>query len=100
MQSKCTTIELNKVGIEFTGKKITAYGGFSLPASFFERNNLRGQLEGVIPAKESSPNSVGIYSKLLAYILMIYAGATGFPIYCILDVRGYYRSFLGRGDYP
>jgi len=36
MQSKCTTkIEINKVGIEFTKKKITAYGGFSLLASFF-----------------------------------------------------------------
>jgi ABC-type microcin C transport system permease subunit YejB len=79
MQSKCTTkIEINKVGVKFTGKKITAYGGFSLLAAFFERIKLRELLEEVIPVKEISPNSVGIYSKLLAYILMIYAGGNRF----------------------
>jgi len=36
MQSKCTTkIEINKVKIGFTEKKMTAYGGFSLIALFF-----------------------------------------------------------------
>ncbi|HYA11362.1 MAG TPA: hypothetical protein VEF37_00060, partial [Thermodesulfovibrionales bacterium] len=80
MQSKCTTkIEINKVGIEFTGKKITAYGGFSFLSSFFERIKLRGLFEEVIPVKESSANSIEIYSKLLAYILMIYAGGNRFP---------------------
>lgn len=99
MQSKCSTkIEINKVGIEFTMKKITAYRGFSLLASFFERIKLKEVLEEVIPIKERAPNSVGIYSKLLAYILMIYAGGTGFPIYCILDARRYYRNCLGWGD--
>jgi len=79
MQSKCTTkIEINKVGIEFTAKKITAYGGFSLLASFFNRIKLKDFLEEVIPVAERSPNSIGIYSKLLAYILMIYAGGNRF----------------------
>ncbi|HZV45972.1 MAG TPA: hypothetical protein VFG06_01325, partial [Thermodesulfovibrionales bacterium] len=41
MQSKCITkIEINKVRIAFTEKKMTAYGGFSLLALFFERINL------------------------------------------------------------
>ena len=32
MQFKCSTsIEVNKVEIEFTNRKLSAYGGFSLP---------------------------------------------------------------------
>jgi hypothetical protein len=79
MHSKCTTkIEINKVRVGFTNKKITAYGGFSLLALFFERINLRGILQEVIPVRESSPNGMGIYSKVLAYILLIYAGGSRF----------------------
>ena len=73
-----TKIEINKVGIEFTKKKITAYGGFSLLASFFERIKLKAFLEETMAEKERSPNSVGIYSKILAYILTIYAGGNRF----------------------
>lgn len=79
MQSKFTTnIEINKVRIGFTNKKMTAYGGFSLLAAFFEKINLRGILEEAIPVRESSPNGMGIYSKVLAYILLIYAGGNRF----------------------
>ena len=79
MQSKCSTnIEINKVRIGFTKKKMTAYGGFSLLALFFERINLRGILQEAIPIRESSPNGMGIYSKVLSYILLIYAGGSRF----------------------
>ena len=72
MQVKCNTkSEINKVSIGFTSKKITAYGGFSLLAAFFEKIKLKEILEGVIPVKEESPNRIGIYSKILAYILVI-----------------------------
>ncbi len=79
MHFKCSTsIEINKVGIEFTSKKLTAYGGFSLLAAFFEKIKLREVLEEVIPVKELSPNSIGIYGKVLAYTLMLYAGGSRF----------------------
>lgn len=79
MQFKCSTsIEVNKVEIEFTSKKLTAYGGFSLLAAFFEKIKLREVLEEVIPVKEVSPNSIGIYGKVLAYTLMLYAGGSRF----------------------
>jgi len=101
MQSKCTTeIEINKVGIEFTKKKITAYGGFSLLASFFERIKLREFLEEVIPVRESSPNSVGIYSKLLAYILMIYAGGNRFSHLLYLGCQGILSKLFAAGRLP
>src|SRR4030066_1452427 len=79
MQSKCTTkIEINKVRISFTRKKITAYGGFSLLSAFFEKVRLREAIEAHIPVKETSANSIGIYSKILTYTLMIYAGGSRF----------------------
>lgn len=79
MQSKCSTkISVNKVEIEFTSRKLSAYGGFSLLAAFFEKIKLMEILEDVIPVKEVSPNSIGIYSKVLAYSLMLYAGGSRF----------------------
>ena len=79
MQTKCNTkIEINQVGIRFTSKKITAYGGFSLLAAFFEKIKLKENLEKMIAINESSPNGRGIYSKVMAYILVIYAGGNRF----------------------
>ena len=79
MQFKCSTsIEVNKVEIEFTNRKLSAYGGFSLLAAFFEKIKIREVLEEVIPVKEVSPNSIGIYGKVLAYSLMLYAGGSRF----------------------
>ena len=59
MHSKFNTnVEINKVRIEFTNKKMTAYGGFSLLAAFFEKINLRGILQEAIQIRESSPNGM------------------------------------------
>ena len=72
MQSKCTAhVEINKVRIEFTDKKMPAYGGFSLLEAFFEKINLRGIVQEVVPIRESSPNGMGVYRKVLAYILLL-----------------------------
>ncbi len=81
-------VEVNKVRIEFTNKKMTAYGGFSLLAMFFEKIKLREIIEDVIPVKERSPNSVGIYSKILAYSLMLYAGGSRFSHLLYLGYEG------------
>ena len=57
MHSKCNTnVEINKVRIGFTNKKMTAYGGFSLLALFFERINLSGILQGAIPILSDTAN--------------------------------------------
>lgn len=88
MHTKCTTkIEINKVGIRFTNKKITAYGGFSLLAAFFEKIKLRESVEEIIPVNEISPNGRGIYSKMMAYILVIYAGGNRFSHLMYLGCR-------------
>ena len=101
MQSKCTTkIEINKVGIEFTEKKITAYGGFSLLASFFERIKLKDIVEEAIPVQERSPNSIGIYSKILSYMLMIYAGGNRFSHLLYLGCQDVLSDLFATGRLP
>jgi hypothetical protein len=47
-------------------------------ALFFEKIKLRENLERIIPILETSPNGKGVYSKVLAYVLMIYAGGNRF----------------------
>ncbi len=101
MQGKCNTkIEINKVGIEFTSKKITAYGGFSLMALFFEKIKLRENLEKIIPIKELSPNAMGIYSKILAYILVIYAGGNRFSHLLYLGCEGIMNKLFAIAKLP
>ena len=73
-----TGIEINKVKIRFTSKEMTAYGGFSLLAMFFKRIRFKEWIEQAVPVQELSPNSRGISSKILAYLLMIYAGGSRF----------------------
>jgi hypothetical protein len=54
-----TTGEVNKVKITFTKRKMTAYGGFALLASFFERIGFAGMIENAMPIEECSPNAWG-----------------------------------------
>lgn len=69
-------IHVNEFQILFTAKKITAYGGFSLLAAFFKKIGLPEFLEKAFPVRESSPNSLGAYPKILAFILMLFAGGS------------------------
>ncbi|MEZ7891407.1 MAG: hypothetical protein QMC67_06640 [Candidatus Wallbacteria bacterium] len=43
-----TNLRANKVKIEFSQKKLTAYGGFSLFAAFFEQIKLKDFFELII----------------------------------------------------
>lgn len=101
MQGKCNTkIEINKVEIGFTSKKITAYGGFSLLALFFEKIKLKEIIQDVIPVKENSPNAMGIYGKILAYILVIYAGGNRFSHLLYLGCEGIMNKLFAVSKLP
>ncbi len=79
MQQHSTTMpQVNKTKIVFTGKKMTAYGGFALIASFLEQISFEEMIEKTIPITECSPNGMGIYGKVTAYIAMVFAGAERF----------------------
>ena len=77
-QNTTTKLEVNKVKIEFTDKEITAYGGYSLLAKFFDKIALRKELDNIIGVKESSPNATGIYAKIIGFILILFAGGERF----------------------
>jgi hypothetical protein len=84
-----TTGEVNKIKITFTKKKMTAYGGFALIASFFEQIGFARMIEKAMPIEEYSPNSMGIYGKTIAFIAMIFAGAERFS----------HLVYLGNADF-
>jgi len=73
-----TTLQVNKVRIGFTKRKMTAYGGFALLAAFFQRIGFAEMIESAVPIKECSPNGTGIYGKVIAFVAMVYAGAERF----------------------
>jgi len=69
---------VSKVRILFTKRQMTAYGGFTLLASFFQRIGLAEMIEKAIPITECSPNGMGVHGKTIAFIAMIFAGAERF----------------------
>ena len=77
-KNSTTTVQVNKVRITFTKRKMTAYGGFALIASFFERIGFAQMIERAMPIVECSPNGMGIYGKTIAFVAMVYAGAERF----------------------
>jgi hypothetical protein len=79
MHRNFTTIpQVNKVKIVFTRRQMTAYGGFTLLASFFQRIGFAEMIEKAIPITECSPNGMGVHGKTIAFIAMIFAGAERF----------------------
>jgi hypothetical protein len=67
-------IDGSALKISFTDKLMTAYGRFSLLSRLFERLNLQSEVEAMLPFKEESPNSMGVYSKILKLGLTVAAG--------------------------
>ena len=57
---------------------MTAYGRFSLLAAFFGKIGLKETIGGIFPVRESSPNSMGLYAKTVAFLAMVFAGADRF----------------------
>ncbi len=64
------------VKIEFTNKSATAYGGFALLAKFFKKIQLQQQVESAIPFHETSPNSTGLFAKVIRFGLTVAAGGS------------------------
>jgi hypothetical protein len=101
MQKHFTTkIQVNNIRITLTKKKMTAYGGFTLMAAFFTRIHLRQALEKIIPIHELSPNSIGIYGKLIGYIAMVFAGADRFSHLLYLGHKEVIAAIFGAKRLP
>ena len=81
-------LENSNIEMTFTKKMMTSYGGFLLLAKLFEKISLKENLEKIFPVIEISPNSKGIYSKLLKFGLTVIAGGKRFT----------HSIFLGDSD--
>ena len=67
-------IDRSPLKLSFTNKMMTAYGGFAILSRLFERLNLPSEIEAMLPFAEVSPNSMGVYSKILKLGLTVAAG--------------------------
>ena len=72
-------IHVGQVYVEFTQKPISAWTGLaSLLGGFLEKINFRSWVEKSLPITETSPNSCGVYSKMLAHMLTVFTGGDRF----------------------
>lgn len=78
LQKRIKFLETSRVKLAFTNKAMTAYGGFSILAKLFEKFEFRSHMEEMIPFQEISPNSTGVYSKVLRFGLTVLAGGRRF----------------------
>ena len=74
---------------------MSAYGGFSLLASFFKKIKLKEQMEQILPIKEKSPNGTGVYIKVLSYALIMFAGGERFSHILYLGSRKVLSELFG-----
>ena len=72
------SLETSRVKLSFTGKAMTAYGGFAVLAKLFEKLDLRENIAQIIPFQELSPNSTGVYAKVIRFGLTVLAGGRRF----------------------
>lgn len=101
MHQKSTTVgQVSKVKIAFTRRKLTAYGGFALIAAFFRQIGFAEMIEQALPVTESSPNSMGIYGKVIAYAAMVYAGAERFSHLVYLGNKEVLATIFGVARLP
>jgi Transposase DDE domain group 1 len=99
-QESTTPRQVNKVKIVFTRRKMTAYGGFALIAAFFRQIGFTEMIERALPVTESSPNGMGIYGKIVAYVTMIFAGAERFSHLVYLGNKEILATVFGAGRLP
>lgn len=94
-------IDSSPLKISFTNKMMTAYGGFSLLSRLFEKLNLKSEVEAMIPFTEVSPNSMGVYSKILKLGLTVAAGGYRYTHAAFLgDSTEIYEQAFGLEKIP
>jgi hypothetical protein len=73
------TSKVGQVKIDFTNKPLTAWGGLcSTVAKYLEEIEFKEWVKTHIPVREKSPNSKGIYEKVLALFLTSLSGGSRF----------------------
>jgi len=101
MQAELTPLNGQKaIGITFTDKPVTAWGGLALFVAFAERIGLAAKLADVLPFAVTSPNATPPAHILLAFYAGVLAGARRFAQLALLQVDEPIRQLFGLRRYP
>ena len=101
MQAELTPLGGHKaIGITFTDKPVTAFGGLALFVAFAERLGLAKMVEAALPFTITSPNATPPHQILLAFFAGVLAGARRFAQLAILRADEPARQLFGLRRFP
>lgn len=101
MQTELTSLGGQKaIGITFTDKPVTAWGGLALFVAFAERIGLAATLAEILPFPVTSPNATPPAHILLAFYAGVLAGARRFAQLALLRVDMPIQQLFGLRRYP
>jgi Transposase DDE domain group 1 len=101
MQAKLTPMDGQKaIGITFTDKPVTAFGGLALFVAFAQRIQLAATLQAALPFVLTSPNATPPHQILLAFFAGVLAGARRFAQLAVLRADEPVRQLFGLRRFP
>jgi len=101
MQAQVTPLDGSKaIGITFTDKPVTAFGGLALFVAFAERIGLGPKLAEVLPFVLTSPNATPPHHIVLAFLAGVLAGARRFAQLAVLQADVPIRQLFGLRRFP
>ncbi len=101
MQAELTPMDGQKaIGITFTDKPVTAFGGLALFVAFAQRIGLAATLQAALPFTLTSPNATPPHQILLAFFAGVLAGARRFAQLAVLRADEPLRQLFGLRRFP
>ena len=101
MQAQVTPLDGSKaIGITFTDKPVTAFGGLALFVAFAQRIGLAAKLAEALPFVLTSPNATSPHHIVLAFLAGVLAGARRFAQLAVLQADVPVRQLFGLRRFP
>jgi hypothetical protein len=88
------------IGITFTDKPVTAFGGLALFVAFAQRIDLGPKLAEVLPFVLTSPSATPPHHIVLAFLAGVLAGARRFAQLAVLQADVPVRQLFGLKRFP
>jgi hypothetical protein len=95
-----TNLRVNEVEIRFSKKKLTAYGGFSLFARFFQVIRLKDFFESMPLFGCNSNNGISAFAKVVGYFAVVIAGGKRFSHLLYLNCTGIFEELFAVKRIP
>lgn len=95
-----TNLRVNEVKIQFSKKKLTAYGGFALFARFFQLIKLRVFFEAIPFFACESNNRISAYAKAVGYFAVVMAGGKRFSHLLYLNCTDIFEELFAAERIP